>query len=359
VVTTLAGEFWGEEGLAWVDGGTAVMFAASAQSALGREPGELTYQIYRVPADGSAAATFALTSPGDFTIYDVSPSGVWLATRDDGRAGVMTRGAGQAVERDLSWLNKNWGASLSRDGERLLFTDGNGGSDYAVVWRKVDGSPVTRLGEGTALSWSPDGKWALGLILSVMELVAYPSGAGDAIRLNTSPVTPSGAAGWLPDSQHIAFAGNEPGKPQRLYKIAIGGGPPTPILPDDVVFAFVLSGGASAVGWTTAGAVAVYPLNGGPARPVATLDPLDTPTSITDDGRALVVSRGRAIPQRLDRIDLATGARTLFKELSPADRTGIISLTLEQPVLKADGSQYSYAYAKRLSTLFTVRRGGR
>lgn len=359
VVTTLAGEFWGEEGLAWVDGGTAVMFAASAQSALGREPGDLSYQIYRVPADGAGAATFALTSPGDFTIYDVSRSGVWLATRDDGRYGVVARGAGQSVERDLSWLNKNWSPTLSGDGERLLFADGNGGSDYAVVWRKVDGSPVARLGDGTALSWSPDGKWALGLILSVMELVAYPSGAGDSIRLNTLPVKPAGAAGWFPDSQHIAFAGNEPGKPQRLYKMAIGGGPPTPILPADVVFAFFLSDGASAVAWTTAGAVAIYPLNGGPARPVATLDPLDTPTSITDDGRALIVTRGQTIPLRLDRIDLTTGARTLFRELAPADSAGVTRLIVEQPVLKADGSQYAYAYVKRLSTLFTVRRADR
>jgi len=36
--------------------------------------------------------------------------------------------------------------------------------------------------------------------------------------------------------------------------------------------------------------------------------------------------RRSEIPYRLDRVDLATGNRTLFKELAPADRTGLLSI---------------------------------
>ena len=36
----------------------------------------------------------------------------------------------------------------------------SGGLSYAVYVRKTDGSPAVLLGEGGAVSLSPDGKWA-------------------------------------------------------------------------------------------------------------------------------------------------------------------------------------------------------
>jgi hypothetical protein len=85
-----------------------------------------------VPADGKTPAAFALTSPGDFTVYDIAADGRWLASRDEVRYGVVARGARQA------------------DGRRLMFSDGNAGSDYAVVWRTTEGSPIVQLGPGDA-----------------------------------------------------------------------------------------------------------------------------------------------------------------------------------------------------------------
>src|SRR6185503_2125291 len=80
-VTTLAGEFWGAEGLAWSRDGKTVLFAANdRQAADAARPGDVTYQVHSVPADGSGGSAPALTTPGDFTLQDVAPDGRWLAT---------------------------------------------------------------------------------------------------------------------------------------------------------------------------------------------------------------------------------------------------------------------------------------
>ena len=116
----------------------------------------------------------------------------------------------------------------------VLFSDGNGGADYTVVWRKADGSPVVRMGDGDSRAWSPDGKWALAKITSTSQIVVYPFGAGEPVRLASSPVNHIEWATWQADSRSVAFLGTEPSKAPRIYRQSIAGGPPQPILPESV-----------------------------------------------------------------------------------------------------------------------------
>jgi eukaryotic-like serine/threonine-protein kinase len=356
-VTTLAGEYWGEEGIAWTQDGAHIMFAASARAGnSNKTAGEMSYQIYEVAADGRTPATLAFPSPADFTILDLGRDGRWLATRDDLRYGIVARGAGQAQERDLGWLNKNWGPSLSSDGHRLLFADGNASADYAVSWRNVDGSPVVRLGDGDAYGWSGDGKWAAGLIQSSSKIVLYPADAGSPVPLDTAPVTHVEGITWYPDSKSVVYSGAEPSKPARLYRQALAGGRPEPFLADDLASPTFSPDGTLVVCYPSKGLPALYPVNGGPSRPIPGIRDTDDVVGFTEDGRALIVHRDVLVPAGLDRIDLSSGARTSFKELAPADRAGLVRIAVSGPVLKADGSQYAYSYLKRLSTLF-VREG--
>ena len=356
-VTTLAGEYWGEEGIAWSPDGREVLFGASIRADGRRTAGEMSYQIYRVPSDGRAAAEFALTSPGDFTIHDVARSGRWLATREEIRYGIVARGAGQADARDLSWLNKSWSPTLSRDGQRLLFSDGNGGADYAVVWRKVDGSPIVRLGDGDASGgWSPDGRWALGSVVSKSQLMAYPVGAGDPQAIQAAPITHINVATWMSDSKTIYVFGGEDGQPARHYRLPMSGGPPTPILTQAPVAgpALVSPDGTLAVVPDAAGVPAVYPVAGGPVRPIPGVRPGEFVVAWTDDGRSVLVQMSTRIPVVLDRIDLATGRRSRYGEFAPADRTSLTRLYFNGTIMKADGSEYAYGYVKRPSTLFVA-----
>ena len=351
-VTTIAGEFWGMEGLAWTPGGASVYFAASDRAAEGRPVGALSYQVYEARADGTTPATQPHTSPGDFTIHDIAPDGRWLATRDEIRFGVVARGAGQSEERDVSWLNKCWGPFLSPNGDAVMFSDGNGGANYTVTWRKTDGSPVTKLGEGDTAGWSPDGKWALGFVTSRNETVLYPIGAGEPRKLDTKPLTHVSQVLWLDSSALLVF-GNEPGRAPRAYRLPISGGPAEPILTEGVFPAIVAPGGRRVLGFDKKGSAALYSLDGDAAKPFPSIGD-DNPFAFSDDGRAIFVLKPASIPAKVDRIDIATGQRTFFREFGPSDRTGLVRLSFTDSVLKADGSQYAYSYVKRPSTLFLV-----
>jgi hypothetical protein len=74
----------------------------------------------------------------------------------------------------------------------------------------------------------------------------------------------------------------------------------------------------------------VYPItsapSGGEPRPVPGLTEADVLAQWSADGRSVLVYRRAEIPCRLERVDLATGRRTLFKEFGPADRTGLLSI---------------------------------
>ena len=194
----------------------------------------MQYQVHAVAIGSPGTSASALTRPGDFTIHDIAPDGRWLATREDMRVGVGARLAGDTTDRDLTWLRTSWGPTLSRDGARILFSDGGAGGNYGVVWRKTDRSPIVRLGDGDSLEWSPDETWALARIYTPPQLVLYPMGAGEPVRLERGAIAHYQTALWFPDGKSLLVVGNEPGKPMRAYRQAVPGGEPTPLLDEGV-----------------------------------------------------------------------------------------------------------------------------
>jgi eukaryotic-like serine/threonine-protein kinase len=355
-VTTLAGEFWGEEGLAWSRDGATVYFAANDRQASDEtRPGDVTYQVRAVTVAAPGASAAALTTPGDFTIHDVAADGRWLATRDDVRLGVGARLAGETIDRDLSWLHQNWAPTLSRDGSRLLFSDGTTGGNYGVAWRKTDGSPIVRLGEGNVVTWSPDEAWVLAQIFTPPQLVLYPMGAGEPVRLKRGALAEYQAALWFPDGKSLLIVGNELGKATRAYRQDVPGGEPIPVLEDGVTPAAITPDGQSVLGQDGSKTWRWYPAAGGTPRPAPGLTADDIVAGFvgwSSDGRALLVRTGTDLPARIDRVDIATGRRTLLAEMGPQDRAGLFYFA---PVsVSKDGAQYAYRYWKRLSTLFVV-----
>lgn len=355
-VTTLAGEFWGEEGLAWSRDGATVLFAANDRQASDEgRPGDIAYQVRAVAIGRPGTSVSALTSPGDFTIHDIAPDGRWLATREDGHVGIGAHLAGDTTDRDLSWLNLCWAATLSRDGARILFSDGTSGGNYGVVWRKTDRSPIVRLGEGDSLGWSPDETWALARIFTPPQLVLYPMGAGEPVRLTRGSIAQYQTAFWFPDGKSLLVVGNEPGKPIRAYRQPVPRGEPTPLLEEGVYPAALTPDGQTILGVDREQQWRWYPLTGGAPRTVLGLTTEDSPDGIAGwsaDGRAFFVRSGTDIPARIDRIDIATGRRTFLVEIGPTDRSGLFAV--DSATVSRDGAQYAYRYWRRLSTLFVV-----
>jgi hypothetical protein len=150
----------------------------------------LEYQTYVVPASGSGPARQALQSIGSLFIQDISSQGSWIVTLHDIRYLIRYRLPGEDSERAFSWLNLSTGSYFSSKGERMLFQDESrtAGANGAVAYGSIESGQVVRLGEGAAQGFSPDDKWALGIIRAAQQLVLYPVGLGEPIRLDRGPI---------------------------------------------------------------------------------------------------------------------------------------------------------------------------
>ncbi len=344
-VTTIAGEFRGENGLAWSADGQSLLFSAGSSG---------NYQVYGADVASTSTPRILVSSAGGLMFHDVAGDGRWLATRPDTRWGMAALVPGETVERDLSWMANDWGPSLSRDGRFLLFTDGNpgSGSNYAVAVRKTDGSPVSRLGEGSALALSPDGKWALALLPADLRLRLYPTGAGEPVELKRGSLERLSGAIWFPDGRAILVCGNEQARPRRCFRQQIDSGAQAPVTPEGTSDPVISHDGKAIAARTSSGTFAVFAIDGGPPRPIPGLTADDELIDWTADGRAMFIGR-RDVPVRVERLDLETGARSFVRDLVPKDGAGTVDVGPVSIIL--DGRGYSYGYQKTVSTLYVVR----
>ena len=183
-----------------------------------------------------------------------------------------------------------------------------------------------------------------------------PTGTGERKEIPTVGVSAEQAATWLPDSKSILFAGREGQHGARIYLQSIEGGKPRPVTPEGIIPAlpgFAISADSSrlaAVGPDHK--MAIFPMAGGPARPVAGALEGEYPLRFSEDGRSLFVWKRGEVPARISRIEIDTEKREVWKDLLPVDPAGVerISNVLVTP----DGKGYAYCYARLLSDLFIV-----
>jgi Tol biopolymer transport system component/predicted Ser/Thr protein kinase len=336
--------YWSERGLAWSPNGEEVLFSGSLSGG--------SYTVYAVTLGGRRR--IAYQAPGGLTVQDVARDGRWLATRVDYRyvAMVHTPGAAgnQNEDRDLSWLNTSHARALSQDGQTLLFAETGLGSNYAVCLRKTDGSPVVRLGEGWPADLSADGKLALAVVSRPPQLVIYPTGAGETQQLKRGEIENYVTAQWFRDGKSVLINGNEPGKNTRFYVQEVGGAAARPVTPEGTRDGWLSADGKLVLARGPDGKYSVYPISGGEPRPVPGLTEADVLAQWSADGRAVLVYRRAEIPCRLERVDLASGHRTLFKEFAPADRNGLLSM--REIFVTDDLRSFAYTAYYQVSSLF-------
>jgi dipeptidyl aminopeptidase/acylaminoacyl peptidase len=302
--------------------------------------------------------------PGSLMLLDIWKDGRVLLTRSSWRRELTGLSAKDGKEIDLSWLDYSFPADLSEDGKTLLFDEeGEGGGTYtkagnfayAVYIRGTDGSPAIRLGEGTAVALSPDGKWVIAQPQGTpAQLVLLPTKAGEPRPLTNDSINHTNWARWFPDNKRFVFSGNEPGHGVRLYVQEVEGGKPQPISPEGInPVALVLSPDAKVVaGLGPDQKGYLYPVAGGDARPIAGLEQGEEPINWSADGRALYIYQPGELPAKVFRLDLATGKKELWKELMPSDHAGV---ALIGPILmSSDGKSYVYGYHRALSDLYLV-----
>jgi Tol biopolymer transport system component len=343
--TKLSGGYSSLEGLAWSSDGKQVYFCGAAAG--------FDFPVFALTLSGSRRV--AHESAGALRILDVSRRGRWLVASDDDRSGIMVRPPGGDSERALSWLNYSVLPSLSGDGRTLLFTEqgGQNNPNSSVCLRRTDGSPVVRLGEGGGGRLSPDGKWALAAILiSPMQLVLYPTGAGETVRLPRGNLEACEDEAWLPDGRRILVCGVEPGHGPRVYVQEIPSGSPRAITPEGTHLGAVSPDGRLVLSSTSDGSWTLYPVEGGTPQPVPGLTVEDRVVRWSADGTSLYVCNSHEVPSRVERFTLASGRRDSVMELGTENRTGLV---LIRSVSMADDPRvYAYSPRRILSGLFVV-----
>jgi Tol biopolymer transport system component len=352
--TELTREWYGTQGLAWSPDGNEVWFTAS----------ELGLFHYITAVDLSGKHRLVTRVPGSLVIFDIWRDGRVLLARADRRREVMGVDPGATKERDLSWLDYSYPADLSADGKTLLFDEeGIGGGvqygdaqdlTYAVYIRNTDGTPAIRLGEGGASALSPDQKWVIVVTpIAPGQLRLLPTGAGETQSLTTDTINHQWAR-WFPDGKRFVFSGNEPGRGVRFYVEDISGGKPKAISPEGVdAQNFAISpDGQMIVGIGPDQKGYLYPAAGGEPRPVSGMEPGDIPINWSQDARSIYLCRTGEVPAKVYRLELATGKKTVWKQIAPLDPTGVS--TIGPILMTPDGKTYVYGFHRTLGDLYLV-----
>ena len=345
-VKAVAPEFQTAQGLAWSADGAEIWFTATD---LG-----LKRAIYAVTLGGRERLIARV--PGTLSLQDIWQDGRVLLAKDAWRRELIGLVSGESKERDLSWLDYTYPSDISPDGKVLLFTEAGegGGLNYSVYQRKIGETSAVRLGDGMALSVSPDGKWAIVSTISApAQLVLLPTGPGEAKPLTHDSINHSRAR-WLPDGRRLLFSGKEPGHAARIYRQDSSDGKPVPISPEGVdPLVLVLSpDGQQVVGVGPDEKAYFYPVAGGEPKAVPGIEVGEQPIQWSDDAKAIYFYKPGDLPAKVYRLDLSTGHKTLWKELMPSDSAGVSRIG---PILiTPDGKSCLYGYHRILSDLYLV-----
>jgi WD40 repeat protein len=269
----------------------------------------------------------------------------------------MVEASGKLTGTDLTWLDWSVLNDVSADGELVLLSETRegGGAASSIYVRRADGSPPLRLGDGWGDSLSPDGKWVLAH-LSRTKLVKMPTGAGTADEIKTIDSFADGAL-WFPDGKRFVIFGSKGGGGAALYVQDVTGGEPVRVSPEGIWYAGVRSWAVSPDGRYVAGMDAtrkatIYPADGSKERPVAGVQPEEIPLQWSADGNSIYVAKSASLPGTVYRIDLATGERTLWREIKPDDPAGVYRIS--PVVIARDGSFLAYNVLRSLGDLYVA-----
>ena len=95
-----------------------------------------------------------------------------------------------------------------------------------------------------------------------------------------------------------------------------------------------------------------YPTAGGEPRIVNGMEPGDLPINWNQDGRSIYLYRTGEVPAKVYRLELATGKKTVWKQIVPIDPTGVS--TIGPILVTPDGKTYVYGFHRTLADLYLV-----
>ncbi|HEX4593178.1 MAG TPA: protein kinase [Bryobacteraceae bacterium] len=318
-----------------------------------------TQTIYAVDMKGHrrVVANF----PANVELYDISRQGQALLSAGLVRWGILGAAPGDTQERDLSCLDGGVVMGISSDGRIIAatVTGAGAGPKGSIYARKTDGTPPLRLGDGNAYTLSPDGKWVSGYVIDdsgSRRFVLFPTGAGEEVAVDVPGVKPAALFGWLAGEQRYLVTGRLPNKKYQCFAWDARRGTAQPVCPEGTPDRVDISASPDGTKVLNAsndgGSWVVYPVDGGPAQEVKGIGPDEMPAGWRADNRSLYVRPRRAgdMSTPVWIVDIATGKRTLWKEIRPSQPVDFRSdLHLH---ITPDGSAYAYNFSLQVSDLY-------
>jgi hypothetical protein len=337
------------DGIAWSADGREVWLTASAVGA--------DNALHALSLDGRVRPL--MSGMGRLVLHDVAPDGRVLLERATLRTEMLFRRAGEAEDRDLSWLDFSSPQGLTPDGGTVLFYESGqgGGADYSTFLRRTDGSLPVRIGAGRALDLSPDGKWVLSVSLSKPDSVELaPTGPGESRRIRVPGLVAHEAAGFVAGPDRVFLTGRDASGRRSTFIMDVAGGEPRRLpLPEGEILmrnTFSPDGGRFVAPCPELPQPCLYDTVAGRPAPVPGTQKGWMTVGFDARGRLYFRDRSRRLPETLWRLDLATGRATAVSEIAPRDRAGVLAI----PDLRvsADGAAWTYNVMRRLSELHLV-----
>jgi serine/threonine protein kinase len=297
--------------------------------------------------------------PDRVRFFDLAKDGRVLLSTGSVQFGILGAGPGNSSERDLSCLDQSVLMGISDDGSTIVASvlGDSAGPKGSIYIRKTDGSPAVRVGDGMGYRLSPDGKWVSSAMLEADGSRAFgllPTGAGENIALRVPGAEIAVVYGWFTEPQRYLVFGALRGKHYQCFSWDSARGDLKPVCPEGISDSYYifLSPDKTRVDAPGPGGWHAYSTSGGPAIEIHGIHDDELPVGWRADSKSLFVRQrqtpGPIIPIWI--VDIATGKRTLWKELRPTrpiDSPGDLHLWITP-----DGRAYAYNYSIFLSDLY-------
>jgi eukaryotic-like serine/threonine-protein kinase len=341
-LTRLTEQWSSLRGLAWTASGREVWFTASLT-----EDAQILLAVSR-----AGAVRVIHSSPSYMWLQDISGDGKVLLgdSQEGGLVGIHRLNVASDRMIDLP-SESTIATGISHDGSLIAvdYSGAGSGPNYAVYLVKTDGSPPVRLGEGSSMGISPDGKWIAAFLPASSSFRLIPTGAGETRVFDLHSVRALNYYGsWVRDSSKFAFPGAEPGKRARTYLVETKTGQASAVTPEGTTDPLISPDGKVVVARDPTQTFQLYPVGGGEPQSVKSLKDGEVPIQWDDSGTKLYVW-DRTFHAHIFLVDLKTGVRQPWATLVPPDSAGVLYGNI---VMTPDGKTSVYRYRRATTTLY-------
>ena len=346
--SVLTPQFASGSGLAWSPDGSEVWFTAADVGA---------NRSLRAVNTSGRVRTLARV-PGTLSLYDVSRDGRVLVTQDQQSTGVIALAPGAEKENDLTWLDWSLIGDLSRDGRTVLLGD-----------RRREAERATRSISAARTAHRPCGS-GRGAPVLLARRKAGPGDRSPRHRFAARDLpdggrrdAPAAVAGAASDRGALAARRPHPDERQRSraaeahVRARRGGGSAAAPAVRGIPHCSSRSPDARRVAVDRPGRAFGHRHHRRRGARTRSGDGEGRHRHRMGERRERLRAAGQntVIPARIDRLDLATGRAEKWRDIVPADATGVTGVYGFR--IAPDGRHYAYGYARTSRPPFSWSRG--